>query len=515
MERSADPQQRPGPTEPGGDAAAPDNVPPAPRESRTGIVVAWLVIVAVVAFAITLQYLPLDPEAEEATEQIGLILMRMQAQYIVGVHDLLGNSGQIYTQAKPLDTGTLGQRQRFVVLAAEIAGPAEAGQRLKRLDGEIDRERARSGSDFRPTATQLEAESVLRKLYLDENGGPVGDDPAAERARIDALDADSRRLLTSELGWFGELALTPDGASDRVERQRLLQGPRRVMIALALALGLLAAACLAGLVAWILVVIRAVRGEFRLAFRLDGGGHGVYAETFAIWIATFFALQLLAALAAAWLPGNELFAAMVAFALSLTALGWPRLRGVPWARTRREIGLVGGGAPAREPLFGLVGYLMAIPLLGVGVVLTLLLMALQGLLAPPLEPFAPATGPAHPVVLEIAEPGWWIKLQVLLLASVVAPIIEETMFRGVLYRHLRGATARFGRASSVLLSGGLNALVFASVHPQGWVAIPALMSLASSFVWLREWRGTLLPSMIAHGVSNGLVMLVLFLVLGA
>ena len=44
-------------------------------------------------------------------------------------------------------------------------------------------------------------------------------------------------------------------------------------------------------------------------------------------------------------------------------------------------------------------------------------MALQGLLAPPLEPFAPAAGPAHPVVLEIAQPGWWVKLQVLLLAS--------------------------------------------------------------------------------------------------
>ena len=49
--------------------------------------------------------------------------------------------------------------------------------------------------------------------------------------------------------------------------------------------------------------------------------------------------------------------------------------------------------------------------------------------------------------------------------------------------------------------------LFALVHPQGWLAIPALMSLAFGFAVFREWRGSLLPCMVAHGVSNGLVML--------
>jgi membrane protease YdiL (CAAX protease family) len=39
--------------------------------------------------------------------------------------------------------------------------------------------------------------------------------------------------------------------------------------------------------------------------------------------------------------------------------------------------------------------------------------------------------------------------------------------------------------------------------------MPALMGLAMAFTLAREWRGTLLPAMIAHGLNNGLVTLAL------
>jgi membrane protease YdiL (CAAX protease family) len=50
-------------------------------------------------------------------------------------------------------------------------------------------------------------------------------------------------------------------------------------------------------------------------------------------------------------------------------------------------------------------------------------------------------------------------------------------------------------------------LIFAAIHPQGWVAIPALMSLSCGFTLVREWRGTLLPGMVAHGLHNGLLLI--------
>ena len=138
---------------------------------------------------------------------------------------------------------------------------------------------------------------------------------------------------------------------------------------------------------------------------------------------------------------------------------------------------------------------------------------MQGWLSGPIDPFTPAAGPAHPIVFQLAEGGWGLRLQVLLLAAVLAPLVEETMFRGVLYRHLREVSGRFGRPLSVLISATLNTLIFAGVHPQGWVAVPALMGLAYGFVLLREWRGSLLPAMVAHGLSNGLVMTMLILLL--
>jgi hypothetical protein len=113
----------------------------------------------------------------------------------------------------------------------------------------------------------------------------------------------------------------------------------------------------------------------------------------------------------------------------------------------------------------------------------------------------------------MARPDWWLRIQILLAVSVVAPIVEETMFRGVLYRHLRAATGELGIALSVLVSAGLASFIFAVIHPQGLIAVPALMALAFGFTLAREWRGSLVPSMVAHGLNNGLLVLVFILAL--
>ena len=160
---------------------------------------------------------------------------------------------------------------------------------------------------------------------------------------------------------------------------------------------------------------------------------------------------------------------------------------------------------------------MSIPLLALGIVATFFLMRiqsrLQGTVAGP-DNFTPPDAPGHPIVKQLAGAGWLQYLQILVLASVVAPIVEETLFRGVLYRHCRDATVRLGYGWSVLVSALLTSFVFAVVHPQGLIAIPLLMALAFMFCLLREWRGTLIPGMVAHGVSNALVLLFSISILG-
>src|SRR5690348_16325432 len=62
---------------------------------------------------------------------------------------------------------------------------------------------------------------------------------------------------------------------------------------------------------------------------------------------------------------------------SLAALGWPVLRGIPWRQVRQDIGWNAGRRPWLEPLYGIGCYLLALPMLLVGVLLTVLLTKLR------------------------------------------------------------------------------------------------------------------------------------------
>ena len=98
------------------------------------------------------------------------------------------------------------------------------------------------------------------------------------------------------------------------------------------------------------------------------------------------------------------------------------------------------------------------------------------------------------------------------MAAIVAPILEEIVFRGVLYRQLRTATGRWGIVSSVACSLLVVSLVFAAIHPQGLMAVPALAAIAVGLGMMREWRGSLLAPMVMHGCSNAVVVTLMVVV---
>jgi hypothetical protein len=160
-----------------------------------------------------------------------------------------------------------------------------------------------------------------------------------------------------------------------------------------------------------------------------------------------------------------------------------RFRGYSFADMRREIGWVGGVGPLREVLMGWVGYVALLPVLGIGFLLTALLISLTD------------QTPAHPIVFEFGEGGSTGLFTIFFMACIAAPIVEESLFRGVFYGYLRG---RWGMVASGLLTG----LVFAAIHPQGWVAIPALGAIGFNLAVIREWRGSLIGSMAAHFANN-------------
>ena len=257
-------------------------------------------------------------------------------------------------------------------------------------------------------------------------------------------------------------------------------------------------------------------GKVKYRITLAGTSHGIYAETFALWLFCFFALQVAVQLLVNKKPelaDHVLIISFITFIISLSLLAWPVLRGISWPEVRRDIGWTTDRLRGLEPFLGIAGYVMTLPILAVGVSIVYLLIIIQGVFAGPQPTFTPAGGPAHPIINNLANGDLWTYIQVYLVASVAAPIVEETMFRGVLYQHLRSASRNMGLFVSVLLATLINTFVFAAIHPQGWIAIPALMSLAIGFTLMREWRGTVIPSILMHGINNGLVMTLLMIML--
>lgn len=471
--------------------------------------VSW-VIISVVALAIILQHnlpraepaaAPADPE-----QSIEMVIVTVQSKLLVGLAEM-GQLEEAKRQAEALNTGPLPQRLRFIVLIGDVAGAHVAAGYLAELEQLIAQEKASGRLDAISTE-QREVLDALRTLYA------VDDE--ADPANVAALTEHQRDRLVDELGWFGELALVPRDVAESRERENVIASSRTVMLVLvpitlmAILLGL------AGVVAWIIFIVLIRHGNIRSAMIEPGRAHhGIYAETFTVWLLVFMGLQLLGGLVAVAVPVGPLLIGFVAFFLSLVALGWPVWRGVPWRDVRHDIGLTWGRRPLLEPLTGGLGYLLGLPMLVVGAGITVTLVALSRQLGEPGGPLDPITGPAHPIVDMVTGADVWAIVQLYLVAAVAAPIVEETVFRGVLYRHQRDSTRKWGIGASVVVSASINGFVFAAIHPQGLLAVPALMSLAYAFTLVREWRGTIIPSIIVHAISNGLIITLLLSMVAA
>jgi membrane protease YdiL (CAAX protease family) len=185
----------------------------------------------------------------------------------------------------------------------------------------------------------------------------------------------------------------------------------------------------------------------------------------------------------------------------LVGVLWPALRGQGFRNTFRALGFHRGRGIFREIGCGLAGYIAILPLVAVGFVLVILLSVIrqgvQNLFAHWRQDATPAPEipMSHPVLDWIAEGNILTILEVYFLAAVFAPLFEELLFRGAFFRGLRAR-------NRLIASGLLTGFVFAVIHPQGIIAVPALMSLGFGFALLREWRDSVIAPMTGHALHN-------------
>lgn len=84
---------------------------------------------------------------------------------------------------------------------------------------------------------------------------------------------------------------------------------------------------------------------------------------------------------------------------------------------------------------------------------------------------------------------------VLLVVIVAAPITEEFLFRGLLFRGW--ARSRLGAVGAV----ALTSLIWAAMHVQyDWLGVTEIFGLGLLFGWLRHRSGSLLTTLMMHGV---------------
>ena len=434
-----------------------------PRGAVVGTIVAWAVILACTWALMTRpRWLdrasgtpttqPAMPSiAETRSPQVELI-----GRYVVGARALAGRQAppadELMKKVDEAATNPIDELRAIMVAGDVAGGPAALG----RLD-EFERKH---------TVVRLRADvDALRKLYT---SGPA------------SLGPDQAQLLTTNHQWFGQLALSHGLPPDDARRAAAMRpAGRSVMVMAAVAL-LGFAAVFTGLILLILGIVLTVRGSLPRAYRPPPRRLAApLAEAFALYLLVMvLGSQLLGRL----FPDGGLWINFPLVLLLPLATVYLRLRGVRWADVLETLGLTRGRGFWREVGVGLIGYVAGLPVLVVGMVITFLLMKYTGRTA------------SHPIVNQPVDRARDV-LGLVLLAVVWAPVIEETMFRGALFSHLRAWAGWW-------VSAPIVSLIFAAVHPQGWVAIPVLGAIALVLAGLREWRGSAVAAMVAHGANN-------------
>jgi len=544
------------PTDPPTPAAPPDkntpHAPPAPStpsriDPATGrlrdpgspgiALFSWLAVIAVVGviFIGNAGVADLSPEsAPSQTPTPTEGILELLARYAVGAANTLSSAGGLSATSdtlEPLMTQindasiTRDDHLRAALIAIELDRPDDVAANLNdALAVDADENNA-VVADPDTDADSVEAEGaqgaadVAAKADVDagSDADAVGDSDAdgddsdtipdyvrsdADLIRTlsaggaDALSADDAAALVDHHGWFAQVALTHGLDAANPARKAAIAPAIRVVFTLIALAAIAGVGLLVGIVLLIVILLRFSKGAMRLSYAPPAPGGSVYLETFALFLIAFLGVELIAQTIAA-ATGFDATSGII-WLLPLVLL-WPIIRGARGVEARHALGWHKGKGVFREMGAGVVGYLAGLPVLGIGFLMTLVLLAVASMLtngsAPP---------PTHPVVERAGDHSLWGIASLFLLASVWAPITEESMFRGAFLHHLRG---RWGAVSSAAIVG----FVFAIIHPQGILLVPPLMALGFNFAMIRQWRGSIIGSMTAHALHNAILMTVLIL----
>jgi membrane protease YdiL (CAAX protease family) len=395
--------------------------------------------------------------------------------------------------APQVDANTQGDRQRFwgAIVAAELAG-AEAGlSRLETLTKQIESR----GSPVEGIEGDI---AIARAIY------------EGQTSEIDKATLDDFYVRQ---GWFGDLARVYGVDADDPAKAPLVKGGLRLILGVVLIVIVALVAIVGALVGAISMLVAYSSGKIRTAFVPPAVGGSVWLETAAVFVASFLLLKIVSTVlvilvtpAGGAAPAWATSAPLLLQWFVLLSVFWPLLRGVTMTEWKRQVGWHAGLGFWREVGAGIWGYFAGLPVLAMAMVFTLVVVMLKGAMAGGAEGEAPTT-PSNPIVDILSTAGPLQIAMLFLLATVWAPLTEELIFRGGLFRHVR---TRLG----VFLAAPLTAIVFGVMHGYDAMLLMPVITIGFVFAFIREWRGSLIGPIVAHGLHNATILSIVILFLG-
>lgn len=394
--------------------------------------------------------------------------------------------------------------------AARIAKRAKASQAAA---ANAEKARAQEAADNAPERTLLTGADIdaitrigptLAELELDL------DIALARRVwaqGAESLTTDEAQRLTTRHGWYGTLLTTHGQPFSQGPRADIVANAKWIMVLMLGAVGVLGIAILGGITAAIIMGFLISNGRIKIHFQRPIPGGSVYLETAAVFVLGFLLFKLLLGPLLVLLLGVDspiLTGAMLAGQwLLLPIIFWPRLRGVSWKQWREDVGIapIPGRSVIREIGAGIFGYFAALPVLGLAMGITILIVLTKAMLAADGTDGMGGgpTPPSNPIAEMISQAPLWQLVMLFALATVWAPLVEECIFRGCLFRHMR---SRMGVVLAALLSAG----AFAFMHGYAVLLLLPVFTIGVIFGFMREWRGSIISAITAHALHNGTVL---------
>ncbi len=483
-------------------------------EGNRGLVAfSWLIILGITFFIFAsttyIQFVRPEPEGPRDISKAELMQINLQGKMLLGYKLLFGDQlgaanpkdNSLASQIATMNTGPPESRYGAAILTNEFVDAAAALEQLAQVDNLIVK------LNYEQTEKQQRLREIVGALFESYDDGFYDSHSIPE---------EDREFLKNELGWVGELALVPEKTPHSNARDQLENNARRSTLIGWSAFFAIILALLAGMLTAFAFLVMTVSGNVKPKFRPQSRRGRIYAETFAIWFVLFWGAQFaLAVFANDFLTDVQAFVAVLfVFFASLMVLVWPVARGIPFSDVREDIGWKLKN-PFVEGAIALVSYISVLPFLAGSLVVMMIIIVVTTIFQqdPDANELSSVAAPGHPIQEQFAAGDPTLIICAFVALCIAAPIVEETMFRGVLYRHLRDATTGWQKYASVIFSAVLSGLVFAAVHPQGLIGLPLLSTLAIGFALVREWRESLVAPMIMHAINNGCVATLLFLIL--